>query len=79
MNDMYIPSPPGFVMFWLCLEFLEFWIASIRTYASGGEDGFPKIILIGTHRDELPVSISLNHILCVNTKHHMHDTCSNFL
>ena len=36
-------------------EFLEIWVASIQTYAPG-DNGFPKIILIGTHKDKLPVS-----------------------
>ena len=36
-------------------EFLEMWVASIQTYAAG-DNGFPKIVLIGTHKDKLPVS-----------------------
>ena len=35
-------------------EFLEIWVSSIQTYAAG-EGGFPKIVVIGTHRDKLPV------------------------
>ena len=40
----------------ISVEFLSFWIGSIRTYAKGSIQGFPKIVLIGTHRDKLPVS-----------------------
>ena len=41
----------------ISVEFLSFWIGSIRTYARGSIQGFPKIVLIGTHKDKLPVSI----------------------
>ena len=34
------------------------WVASIQTYAKG-DNGFPKIVVIGTHKDKLPVSKSI--------------------
>ncbi|KAK3105708.1 hypothetical protein FSP39_003934 [Pinctada imbricata] len=35
------------------IDFLEYWIAMIVTYARGEEANFPKIVLIGTHLDEI--------------------------
>ncbi|KAK3106087.1 hypothetical protein FSP39_012531, partial [Pinctada imbricata] len=35
------------------IDFLEYWIAMIVTYARGEHSNFPKIILIGTHRDKI--------------------------
>ena len=45
----------SFIMLSLIADFLAFWVGSIRTYAKGSHPGFPKIVLIGTHRDQLPV------------------------
>ena len=40
-------------------EYLEHWIASIRTYARSEKAGYPKIILVGTHKDEVSVSFNV--------------------
>ncbi|KAK3099635.1 hypothetical protein FSP39_007323 [Pinctada imbricata] len=38
---------------WHTTDFLEFWISTIITYARGQQANYPKIVLIGTHRDQL--------------------------
>ncbi|KAK3085151.1 hypothetical protein FSP39_025117 [Pinctada imbricata] len=35
------------------IDFLKFWISTIVTYARSEDNSFPKIILIGTHRDKV--------------------------
>ncbi|XP_062608528.1 uncharacterized protein LOC134270324 [Saccostrea cucullata] len=37
-------------------DFIDFWISTITNYAKSNESGFPRIILIGTHIDEIVIS-----------------------
>ena len=56
-----------FCIIFLLSEYLEHWIASIRTYARSEKAGYPKIILIGTHKDKLTVCsgfISISNFFC---------------
>ncbi|KAK3084279.1 hypothetical protein FSP39_010939 [Pinctada imbricata] len=38
---------------WHTGDYLEYWISTIVTYATGEHGSFPRIILIGTHRDKV--------------------------
>ena len=39
-------------------DYVRFWINTIVTYCKGGREGYPKIMVILTHRDKLKNAVS---------------------
>ena len=66
-----------FCIIYLLSEYLEHWIASIRTYAMSEKCGYPKIILIGTHKDEVVVYLGFM-MFGLNTVDSFIFVCTNF-
>ncbi|XP_062608515.1 uncharacterized protein LOC134270310 [Saccostrea cucullata] len=59
-------------------DFIDFWISTITNYAKSNESGFPRIILIGTHIDEIERNPSYRvEKICAQIKEKYHRLVSN--
>ncbi|KAK3106347.1 hypothetical protein FSP39_018220 [Pinctada imbricata] len=55
-EDLY----PGKSQHRRMIDFLEYWIAMIITYAGSEQKHFPRIILIGTHKDQIKEEVGFD-------------------
>ncbi|XP_061193796.1 uncharacterized protein LOC133202038 [Saccostrea echinata] len=55
-------------------DFIDFWVSTITNYAKSEKSGFPRIILIGTHVDEVRVDIPTRvQKICLQIKENYQD------
>lgn len=57
----------------LILVHLVHWVNSILTYCKKSRDGFPRILLVATHKDRVQKVIKFENLLRTNT-HNMNMT-----
>lgn len=75
MLSIYLVS--GINMFnaaFLSLDYLKFWINTIVTYCKGSRPGFPKIMIVLTHKDKVK-SVSMNLSVFLSVERHVVYVC----
>lgn len=46
-------------------DYLKFWINTIVTYCRGSVQGFPKIMIVLTHKDKIKTEVSISIFISI--------------